>query len=178
MNPFLGEIRLFAGNFAPQGWAYCDGTLLSIADNEALYTLVGTTYGGDGVNNFALPDMRGRVPVHQGSTSNGSYVIGQTGGVESVTLTNNEMPSHNHTLIATTKPGDKIGPNKPIDPTGKVFAQTADDCKPYIALNGTFALNAAHIAPAGGSALPHDNMQPYVAINYIIATSGLFPSQN
>jgi microcystin-dependent protein len=171
MNPFLGEIRLFAGIFAPEGWAFCDGSLLSIASNDALFMLLGTYYGGDGVNNFALPDLRGRVPIHQSASNPGGYSLGQTGGVESVSLTMNEMPSHNHTLYAGVAAGTTS------DPTGNVFAIADSECKVYIELFGSIATNAAHIGMAGGTAAPHENRQPFVAVNYIIATAGIFPTQ-
>jgi microcystin-dependent protein len=171
MDPFLGEIRLFCGTYAPVGWAFCDGSLQQISGNEALYNLVGTSYGGNGVSTFALPDLRGRVPMHQGTLGGVSYVIGQTGGAESVPLTIGDMPSHNHTLFATNIAGTSN------DPTGRVFAQADAECKVYIELNGTVAMNAAHIAPAGGTSVPHDNMQPFIAVNYIIATAGIYPSQ-
>src|SRR5476649_14542 len=103
-TPFVGEIRLFAGNFPPNGWLFCDGQLLSIAENEVLFDLIGTTYGGDGVNTYAVPDLRGRVPVHQGNNGQSNYVIGQQGGVENVTLTPGQMPAHSHAMLASTSP--------------------------------------------------------------------------
>ena len=173
MDPFLGEIKLFAGTFAPVGWNYCDGTLLSISTNDALYALLGTTYGGDGVNTFAVPDLRGRVPIHQGSqTGLPTYVIGQVGGVTSVTLLASNMPAHSHTLSATAELG------KDADPRGKLLGAADDTCLIYKeSATATVPLSPAHVGPSGGSQ-PHDNMQPYLAMNYIIATSGIYPSQS
>jgi microcystin-dependent protein len=171
MNPFLGEIRLFAGAFAPVDWAFCDGSLLQISANDALFTLVGTSYGGDGVNTFALPDLRGRVPIHQGANNPDNYLIGQSGGAEAVPLTIAAMPSHTHTLYASALEGTTT------DPTGNVLAVADAECKVYIELNGAIATSAAHIGMAGGTAVPHENRQPFIAVNYIIATAGIFPSQ-
>jgi microcystin-dependent protein len=165
-EPFVGEVRLFAGNFAPQGWAFCDGQLLSIADNDVLFALVGTLYGGDGQNTFALPDLRGRVPVHQAS----GYTIGQQGGSESVALAASQMPRHTHAMMASTLAASTA--HGPAEVLGS---------SPTMNLYGTGAPNMAMdpnaITPAGGNQ-PHDNMPPFVAMNYIIALFGIFPSQN
>lgn len=174
MEPFLGEIRIFAGNFAPDGWNMCDGTLLSISSNDALYALIGTTYGGDGQSTFALPDLRGRVPVHQGQGQGLSqYIIGQVGGTEEVTLITNQMPSHNHLIVATTEAG------KTNDPTGAFLGAALDTCKLYLtATPADTAMDPSMIGPSTGGNQPHENRQSFLAMNYIIALAGVFPSQN
>ena len=174
-SPFVGEIRMFAGNFAPAGWALCQGQLIPISENETLFNLIGTTYGGDGQSTFALPNLQSRVPVHVGS----GFVQGQTGGVESVTLTVNQIPSHNHLPMATTAPGTAAtaapGNNVfadevlPSPPNPMVFAYA-----PFDANQKAFAPNA--IGSSGGSQ-PHDNMLPFLCVNFIISLFGIFPSQ-
>jgi microcystin-dependent protein len=164
-TPFIGEIRLVGFNFAPQGWAFCDGATMSIVDNQVLYILIGTTYGGDGVNTFNLPDLRGRVPVHQGS----GFVIGQAAGTESVTLNANQLPSHNHALQGSTDGGTSI------DPTGNVLATTSTT-KVYSTPTSVTPMTSTTTASGGGQ--PHENMQPFLAASYIIALFGVFPSQN
>ena len=165
-NPYVGEIRMFPGNFAPQGWAICDGSILSIASNDTLFNLIGTTYGGDGQSTFALPDLRGRAPIHQGN----GFVIGQAGGVEAVTLTINQLPVHNHVpqaaIGATGNPANSPAGNIWSGWTGGQFTTQAP------AVN----MNAAAINTDGGSQ-PHDNMVPFLAINFIISLFGVFPSQ-
>ena len=169
---YLGEIKLFGGNFAPLGWAPCDGRLLSISENDALFALLGTTYGGDGQSTFGLPDLRGRVPMHQGTLSGGStYIIGQMAGVESVTLNTNNLPSHTHPFAASNTAGTTN------DPTNGFLAAAAN-FQPYS--NGTtpdtnFSPNA--ISMVGGNN-PHDNTVPFQAVQFIIALQGIFPSQN
>ncbi len=162
-EPFIGEIRLFAGNFAPAGWAFCDGQLVAIAENDALFTLLGTTYGGDGEETFALPDLRGRVPIHQGN----GYALGQTGGVESVTLTTAQLPQHTHALVASTGNGTEPGPAGNLPANGQ-------GVRPYLEDAPDSPLHGGVLAPAGGSQ-PHENLQPYVCVHYIIALFGLFP---
>lgn len=164
-NPYIGEIRLFAGNFAPAGWAFCDGTLLAISQNDALFNLIGTTYGGDGQTTFALPDLRSRVPVHVGS----GFVLAQTGGAEQVTLTVNQIPAHSHVPLANSSTGTQSSP------AGNVWASSAN--LPYSASAPGAALQANAIGSAGGSQ-PHDNMIPFVAVNFIISLFGVFPTQN
>ena len=164
-QPYVGEIRIFAGNFAPSGWAMCDGQLLAIDQFTELFQLVGTTYGGDGQTNFALPDLRGRVPVHVGQT----YTQGQTGSAEEVTLTVQQIPTHNHGLQAETGGGTSA------NAAGKVVA-ASPSVQLYTQDVGSVALNPAAVGPAGGSQ-PHDNRMPYLAVNYIIALFGVFPSQ-
>jgi microcystin-dependent protein len=170
-NPYVGEIRIFPGNFAPNGWAICDGSLLAISENETLFTLIGTTYGGDGVSTFALPDLRGRAPIHQGTNpSNGAtYFIGQAGGAETVTLTPGQMPAHSHVpqaaIGATGNPANSPANNVWSGWTGGQFTAQAP------AVN----LNAAAIGANGGSQ-PHENMVPFLVINFIISLYGIYPS--
>ena len=162
-QPFVGEIRMFAGNFAPAGWMFCQGQLLPISENETLFVLIGTTYGGDGESTFALPDLRGRIPIHQGN----GFILAETGGVEQVTLTVNQIPSHTHPLIATTSVANQSSP------TNNLPAQsTAADL--YIEDTATAALAPSAITPTGGSQ-PHTNFQPYLCVNYIISLFGIFP---
>jgi microcystin-dependent protein len=163
-QPFVGEIRMFASNFAPQGWAICDGQLLAIAQNQVLFQLIGTTYGGDGQTTFALPDLRGRVPVHQG----GGFVLGQAGGEATTTLTPNHLPSHNHELAASSTGGSD-------DPAGHYWA--ASNAKPYASEPPDTTMHPQTLAAAGGNQA-HDNMPPYLGINFIISLFGIFPSQN
>lgn len=183
MENYIGEIRLFGGNFAPVGWAKCDGKLMSIAENEALYTLIGTTYGGDGQTTFALPDLRGRTPLCYGTSPTGSnYPIGLSAGVEEVTLITSQMPMHNHTFNASTSDGNTntasnhyyAAPVAPTDPPSSnksiVFYQpdTAGEVKSPL-LPQTIQM--------AGNNFPHENMQPYLVVTYIIALYGIFPSQ-
>lgn len=171
-EPFLGEIRMFGGNFAPVGWALCDGRLLAIAQFEALYSLLGTTYGGDGMTSFALPDLRSRVPVHQGRGAQGNnYIQGQIGGAESVTLKVGEMPAHTHIATGDNEPGDVS------NPSGAVWA--ADDALQQFAAGTapTTPMSARAISPAGGSQ-PHENRSPALALNFIIALEGIYPSRS
>ncbi|WP_223585483.1 phage tail protein [Microbacterium sp. OVT16B] len=166
---YIGEIRLFAGNFAPAGWAFCNGQLVSIAENETLYALIGTTYGGDGQTTFRLPDLQGRSAVHMGPRGGvGTYVIGQTGGAETVTLTSQQLPSHTHSAVYSATAGG-------TSPTQARWAAQSSNAYSDAASNATLAGNA--ISPAGGN-LPHENMPPFVAVSYIIALYGIFPSQN
>ena len=163
-QPYVGEIRIFAGNFAPAGWAFCDGSLQPISENETLFQLIGTTYGGDGESTFALPDLRGRLPIHQGN----GYILAETGGAESVTLTSQQIPAHTHAMVASTLTGTQNGA------TGNVLA-SGSSISLYRTGTPSAALASQTIAPAGGSQ-PHDNMQPYLCINYIISLFGIFPS--
>jgi len=165
-NPFVGEIRMFGGNFAPQGWAFCDGQLMAISENETLFQLIGTTYGGDGQSTFGLPDLRGRVPLHQGN----SFVIGQLAGTESVTLTTQQIPAHTHAARASNvgTQASPIGGFWSTDPGGNnaAYSNTSNS-----------AMNAQAIKVAGGSQ-PHENRQPVLAISFIISLFGIFPTQN
>jgi microcystin-dependent protein len=168
-QPYVGEIRMFAGNFPPNGWMFCDGNTLPISENETLFQLIGTTYGGDGESTFNLPDLRGRVPIHQGTGSSGTnYQMGEMSGVETVTLTTQQMPQHNHALTATQTAGTQ--PN----PGGNILANSQGP-QPYLQENPDGQLNGQAIQPAGGSQ-PHENMQPYLGLNYIISPFGIFPS--
>ena len=169
-EPFLGEIRIFAGNFAPTGWAFCQGQLMSIAQNTALFSLLGTTYGGDGRTTYALPDLRSRAPIHQGQgTGLTNRTIGEFGGAESVALTVNQLPAHNHAVSANANNADQRSP------ANTVYAKTNDDAY----TSGTYdgAMNAGVINSSGGNQ-PHDNMPPYLALNFIIAVEGIFPSRS
>lgn len=170
-QPFVGEIRMFAGNFPPAGWAFCDGSLLSIAQNEVLFVLIGTTYGGDGQSTFALPDLRGRVPLHQGQGSGLSQrVLGQIGGSEQVTVSTSQLPSHNHVLNATTAVATASA--------GVASCLTAKAATTSLYGNTP---GGAPLAPqalrASGGSQPHNNMAPYLGLNFIISLFGIFPSQ-
>jgi microcystin-dependent protein len=170
-QPFVGEIRIFAGNFAPAGWLFCDGQLLPISENETLFQLIGTTYGGDGQVTFALPDLRGRIPVHQGTMPGGpTFVIGQAGGAEDVTLAVNQIPAHSHPALASGNQGTQG------NPAGNVLSNS-QGAKPYIEDAPTGNLNPQSMSPVGGSQ-PHANFQPYICINYIISLFGLFPQRS
>lgn len=163
-QPYVGEIRIFAGNFAPAGWMFCDGQLLPISENETLFQLIGTTYGGDGQSTFALPNLQSRVPLHQGN----GYILAETGGAEEVTLTVNQIPAHTHTVITSSAPGYA---NRP---TGMVPAAS-----PNVDLYGTNPTNANMAAGAmsgTGGSQPHENVQPFLAVNHIISLFGIFPS--
>lgn len=172
MDPFLGEIKMFGGNFAPSGWALCNGQLLPISQNTALFSLLGTFYGGDGVQTFALPNLQGRVAVHWGQGAGlSSYVIGQQGGSESIALTQQQMPQHNHTMGTLSSPGTASRPNTQLlaQPTsGSIYGPAPSDGS---------ALNQAAISQAGGNQ-PHANIQPYLSVTFIIALRGIFPSRN
>lgn len=162
---FVGEIRMFAGNFAPAGWQFCDGSLLPISENETLFALIGTTYGGDGVTTFAVPDLRGRLPIHQG----GGVVLAQTGGAEQVTVTVNQLATHSHPLSASGNVGSQS------DPTGRLLSESPN-IKIYSAQVPAGVMAPGAITPAGGSQ-PHENMQPYLCVSFIISLFGIFPSQ-
>jgi len=165
-QPYVGEIRMFAGNFAPAGWMFCEGQLLPISEYETLFNLIGTTYGGDGQETFALPDLRGRVPIHQGS----GQILAETGGVETVTLTINQIPQHTHPLIASADLASL--PN----PANSVLAQSrVAGVDLYIEDNPVAALAATSVGTIGGSQ-PHDNFQPYLCVDFIISLFGIYPS--
>ena len=169
-QPYVGEIRLFAGNFAPAGWMFCDGQPLPISENDVLFQLIGTRYGGDGEETFNLPNLQSRVPVHQGTGPGLSgYIMGEQLGVEQVTLTTQQIPVHNHQLVASTSAGTS---NTPQD---NVFA-TPSVTKLYRVGTPSDPLPATLVQPDGGSQ-PHENLMPYIAINYIISLYGIFPSQ-
>jgi microcystin-dependent protein len=169
-EPYIGEIRLFAGNFAPQGWAFCDGSLMAIADDQALFQLIGTTYGGDGQNTFGLPDLRSRVPIHQGNGAGTIRNLADNGGTESVTLTTQQMPAHQHALQASNNVGGASSP------AGNVFAQgPPGGVQIYTQDNSVLSIGTPS---AVGGSQPHENRQPLLAISFIIALVGIFPSQN
>jgi len=171
MDPFVGEIRMFAGNFAPVGWAFCDGQLLAISQNDALFSLLGTIYGGDGQSTFGLPDLRGRVPIHMGTGPGLSpRVIGSKGGSENVTLTTAQLPGHTHVFSASNAAGSQS------DPTGAVLA-ASPSVDLYIEEAPFAALNTASMTNAGSSQ-PHTNLQPFQCVNFIIALFGIYPSPN
>jgi microcystin-dependent protein len=162
-QPYVGEIRMFAGNFAPVGWMFCEGQLLPISENETLFQLIGTTYGGDGQSTFALPDLRGRIPIHQGN----GFILAETGGAEEVTLTLNQIPAHTHSFMASSGPGNSNTPG------GNVTAESAA-VKIYYADEPTVTMAPA-VGSVGGSQ-PHTNFQPYLCVNFIISLFGIFPS--
>jgi len=166
---YVGEIRAVGFNFAPVGWVFCNGALLSIAEYDVLYVLLGTTYGGDGVTTFGIPDLRGRTPIHQGTGGGGTYVLGQLSGTESVTLTIPTMAAHTHPIAA-----QGAGSNA-SSPAGGFFAGSLAGQYAPVA-GGTSAMGAI-TGPQGGS-LPHYNLQPLLCVNYIISLFGIFPSQN
>jgi len=165
-QPYVGEVRMFAGNFAPAGWMFCEGQLLPISENETLFNLIGTTYGGDGQSTFALPDLRGRIPIHQGN----GVTLAETGGAEEITLTVNQIPAHGHPFLASNNGGTASN------------AQGNDICSSpsiNLYLEGQapdVSLNAGVVASAGGSQ-PHANFQPYLCVDFIISLFGIFPSQ-
>lgn len=164
-TPFLGEIKIISWNFAPQGWAFCNGQFLPINQNQALFSILGTTYGGNGQTTFALPDFRGRAPLHRGSQN----TLGTKAGQESHTLTQSEMPAHTHFAQASTQPGTVL------TPAGNVLGKRASE--PYHAPTNLGAMQPATISNVGQSQ-PHNNMQPYLVLNFIIALIGIFPSRN
>jgi microcystin-dependent protein len=155
---------MFAGNFAPAGWMFCEGQLLPISENETLFQLIGTTYGGDGESTFALPDLRGRIPIHQGN----GFILAETGGAEEITLTVNQIPSHTHPLLASGDVGDQIN-------LAGALTSNSNGVIPYIEDAPTLNMNPGDISPVGGSQ-PHTNFQPYLCIDFIISLFGLFPS--
>lgn len=171
-EPFLGQIAFVAFNFVPEGWAECDGQTLPIHQHTALFSLLGTTYGGDGRTTFRLPDMRGRVLVHNGQANGTSaYQMGQTGGTESVTLTAAEMPMHTHSVNAVLADGNASTPK------GNLPANTKTLDKEYSTAEADTKMKPGMIGVSGGN-LPHENMQPYIAMKCIIAIQGIFPTRN
>jgi microcystin-dependent protein len=169
MDPFVAEIRIIPFNFAPRGWAFCDGQILPLSQNTALFSLLGTVYGGNGKSNFALPDLQGRVPMHPGQGPGLSlHDLGETGGSETVTLLESEIPSHNHGLRAFLDPGDLADPNTRSlarSGTGNLYQTNAVGLTP---------MSPQAIAPTG-SDLPHNNLMPYLTLNFVIALQGVFP---
>lgn len=168
-QPYVGEIRMFAGNFAIAGWMFCEGQLLPISEYETLFNLIGTTYGGDGQSTFALPDLRGRIPIHKGTGGGATYTLAESFGVESVTLTVNQIPSHTHSLLGTNNNGSTSSP------AGAVLARNASvDGYTSDTSGGINPLNAGSISASGGNQ-PHDNFMPYLCVNFIISLFGIFP---
>ncbi len=163
-QPYVGEIRMFAGNFAPAGWMFCEGQLLPISENETLFQLIGTTYGGDGQETFALPDLRGRLPIHQGN----GFILAETGGAEEITLTVNQIPAHTHPLLAS---GDVASTPNP----GNCVFSAPLTATPYFANPPDTAMSPQAISPVGGSQ-PHANFHPYLCVDFIISLFGIFPS--
>ena len=178
-TPFIGEIRMFAGMFAPLDWHFCDGTLMPIANNDVLYTLLGTTFGGDGQTNFALPDLRSRVPLHVGTGSGpgtgSTYTLGEVNGVENVTLLTPNLPAHSHPLNAATAAAVKA-PSATTFPAGNASSTAAGQVGVYGPFPGPQGetLHPGTILPDGQSQ-PHGNIQPYLAVSFIIALNGIFP---
>lgn len=163
-QPYVGEIRMFAGNFAPAGWMFCEGQLLPISENETLFQLIGTTYGGDGESTFALPDLRGRIPIHQGN----GFILAETGGAEEITLTVQQIAAHSHPMLASSSPGTASTPVLNLlaeSPTINVYIQDVTNSN----------MNPAAVSPVGGSQ-PHTNFQPYLCVDFIISLFGIFPS--
>jgi microcystin-dependent protein len=165
---YVGEIRMFGGNFAPAGWMFCEGQLLPISEYETLFNLIGTTYGGDGQETFALPDLRGRLPLHQGTQGGITYTIAESGGTDEVTLTVQQIPNHTHPMVVSQDPASS--PN----PQNNVLANPAS-ATPYSVNNPNIQLASQAITPAGGSQ-PHTNLQPYTCVNFIIALFGIYPT--
>ena len=169
-QPYVGEIRMFAASFAPAGWAFCAGQTMPISENDTLFNLIGTTYGGDGQVTFGLPDLQGRAPLHSGTLGGITYVLGEEIGVETVTLSNQQMPVHTHPMQASTSPGIAANAQDNI-------ICSSPSINLYIEGQGPdTTLNSGVVAPVGGSQ-PHDNMQPYLCINFIISLFGIFPHQ-
>lgn len=169
MDPFIGEIRMFAGNFPPVGWAFCDGLTVPVTQNEALFNLIGTTYGGDGENTFGLPNFCGRVPINQGTSTadNIAYVMGEAGGVETVILTTQQIPVHNHALVGSTDAATQSSPSGNITATAASIEYAIVDMP-------ASAMNAQSLTPIGGNEA-HSNMQPFLVLNFIISLFGIFP---
>jgi microcystin-dependent protein len=163
-QPYVGEIRMFAGNFAPAGWMFCEGQLLPISENETLFQLIGTTYGGDGESTFALPDLRGRLPIHQGN----GFILAETGGAEEITLTVQQIPAHSHPALASTNAS-----TAPTPANNLMGKSTQIDA--FINAVPSTALSPSSISSVGGSQ-PHTNFQPYLCVDFIISLFGIFPS--
>jgi microcystin-dependent protein len=173
-QPYVGEIRMFAGSFAPAGWMFCDGQTLQIAENDVLFQLIGTTYGGDGEETFDLPNLQSRVPIHQGNGPDGStYKLAETGGAEAVTLSVQQMPVHTHQLLGSANATTTNQPQNNVAATLLVALQQF----PYGQSTPILPIDSSSVQPQGGSQ-PHDNMQPFLVISFIISLYGIFPSQN
>lgn len=169
-EPFIAEIQLMSYPFYPRGWSGCDGSVIQISSNQALFALLGTTYGGNGTTNFNLPDLRGRTPIHWGSTAWGAfYNVGEKGGAESVTLTTRELPTHTHQVVASGEAADQLSPE------GNVLAAPGAPYAPYATSVEAVSLVGTE---AGGGSQAHTNMQPYLVLRFAIAMQGLWPSRN
>jgi microcystin-dependent protein len=169
-EPYVGEIRMFAGNFAPSGWMFCEGAPLPISENEVLFQLIGTTYGGDGEQTFNLPNLASRVPIHMGTGPDGTtYQLGEMAGTEQETLTTQQIPNHSHAFLGSSNNGTEANP-------GGGFSATSTTLQPYVQETPSAAFAPTSITPAGGSQ-PHENTQPFLCINFIISLFGRFPSQ-
>lgn len=164
-QPYVGEIRMFAGNFAPAGWMFCEGQLLPISEYETLFNLIGTTYGGDGQSTFALPDLRGRIPIHQGN----GFILAETGGAEEITLTVSQIPAHSHPMLGTLNLANNT------DPANLVPGTLVTNVTAYGTDNPSTTLSPQSVSAVGGSQ-PHTNFQPYLCVNFIISLFGIFPS--
>ena len=171
-DPFVGEVRLVGFNFAPLNWSQCNGATIAISENDTLFSLIGTTYGGDGQNTFNLPNLQGRTPVHQGTSNLGSsYVIGEVAGVESVTLTSGTYPNHSHSLLASGNQGGANSPGSNV--LGQVSSAYSNQTPSNAAL-----MNGAVLGNSAGGSQPHDNLQPYLVLTWVIALFGIYPSRN
>lgn len=169
-QPFVGEIRMFGGTFAPNGWAFCDGQLLPISENDTLFNLIGTTYGGDGQETFALPNLQSRVPIHAGTGPSGTtYQLGESSGTESVTLTVQQIPIHTHAMVGSLDVGGSSAP------TSNILAQSPN-IKAFFEAAPNVNLAASAVTSEGGSQ-PHENVQPFLCINFILSLFGVFPHQ-
>jgi microcystin-dependent protein len=173
-SPYIGEIRMFGGNFAPAGWAFCDGASVPIAENDTLFALIGTTYGGDGQSNFNLPDLRGRVPLHMGTDGAGNtYVTGEAAGAENVTLITQQLPAHSHAMLgssvaaASASPANSVPASLPVQLNRTPYGQDP----PF------HGIDPSSIGPDGGSQ-PHTNVQPFLVVSFIISLFGVYPSQS
>jgi microcystin-dependent protein len=178
-QPYIGQIIIFGGNFAPAGWALCNGQTLPISENDALFTLIGTTYGGDGQETFNLPDLQGRVPIHmgQGPGISQNYQIGEKAGVEAVTLTTQQIPTHNHSVQVLEAPANAAKPGGNILATEAIGLAQAN-CFTYGAFGGTQSTLAPNSIGLSGGSQPHENRQQYLTLNFVISLFGVFPSQN
>jgi microcystin-dependent protein len=170
-QPFVGEIRMFGGSFAPAGWAMCNGQTLAISQNETLFNLIGTTYGGDGQSTFDLPNLSGRVPLHSGTNAGVTFQIGEAAGVEQVTLTTQQIPQHNHAFICSTAQATDAAAGQNVIPGSSI------QVKIYTPSPAAANMNAGSLQPQGGSQ-PHENMMPFLVVTFIISLFGIFPSPN
>ena len=165
-QPYVGEVRMFAGNFAPAGWMFCEGQLLPISEYETLFNLIGTTYGGDGQSTFALPDLRGRIPLHQGN----GFILAETGGAEEITLTVAQTPTHNHVFLASNDNANATAPSQQV-----LSATTAATITAY-GTDAPLGALATNVTTMVGGSQPHTNFQPYLCVDFIISLFGIFPS--